>query len=356
MTTRAEGQQTADAATRRCGGDAGTVVPARRPGSLPLLGLMLACFGAIGGCFQGSRELVQRPLEPIGDDDQQIALIPIHGEIQSGPSNSLEVGAFADAEEVVLRLRAAGRDRHVKAVVIDLDTGGGDVTATDFIYRSIVALREQDHKPVVAAMGSVCASGGYYVATAADAVITSPTTITGSIGVIFETPDVHELLSAKLGIGLTVIKSGEFKDMGSPMRDMTVPERALFQAMIDQCYGQFLGVVAERRRGPGPLPQQASAARERIRPIADGRILTGAQALAAGLADAQGTVFDAIATAKALAHLRATPQVVRYERDNGMFGFSEQASPAHINAGIEIGAGLLGRLAHGHMAYLWPAY
>ncbi len=239
--------------------------------------LLMACL-LLPGCFAGSRELVQRPLEPIGDDDAQIALISVRGEILPYADDGTSLGKNADAVEIVLRLRAAGRDKHVKAVVLDLDTGGGDATASDLIYRAVMEVRNHDHKPVVAAMGSVCASGGYYVACAADAIFAAPTTITASIGVIFESPDVHELLNNKLGVGLTVIKSGAYKDMGSPTRAMNDAERALFQSLIDQCYARFLDVVVSARRGHGPLPHDPAQARAGILPIADGRIMLGTQA------------------------------------------------------------------------------
>ncbi len=307
------------------------------------------------GCFSSSRDLVQRDLEPIGDDDDTIAVIAIHNEIVEHHGDGAFHGSDVDGDEIALRLRAAGRDTHVKAVVLDLDTGGGDVTATDMIYHQVLAVREAG-KPVIAVMGSVCASGGYYIATAADTIITAPSTITGSIGVIFESPDLHGFVTGHLGIDVTVIKSGALKDIGSPMRAMTDEEKKIIQGMVDQSYEQFLGVVADRRKGHGPLPLDRQAALERIRTIADGRVITGTQAIQAGLADQTGFLFDAIAVASRAAHITDTPKVIRYGRDNGIFGISAASQETHINAGVELNANILPLAQHARLEYRWASW
>jgi len=155
---------------------------------------------------------------------------------------------------------------------------------------------------------------------------------------------------------VNVIKSGTYKDIASPTRAMTDDEKALLQTMVDQSYNQFLSVVVERRRGHAPLPTDAPSALAQIRPIADGRVLTGAQAIAAGLADQVGYLFDGIAAAKTLAHITTTPQVVRYERDNGLFGFSEKEQGTNINAGVQINGGTMDLPFHARLEYRWASW
>ncbi len=320
------------------------------------LGVLLGgCVVLLSGCFGSTGLLEQRDLEPIGNDAYRIAVIGIRGDIVSHSEPGTFGPSTIDAAEITLRLREAERDPQVKAVVLDLDTGGGDVTATDDIYRQVMRLHAVG-KPVIAVMGSVCASGGYYIATAADTILTAPSTVTGSIGVIFESPDVHGLLSTHLGIAINVIKSGTFKDIGSPTRAMTDDERKLIQIMVDQSFRQFIGVVSDRRKGHGPIPSDSAAATQQVTALADGRVMTGEQAIAAGLADQQGYLFDGIAMARSAAHITKTPRVVVYARDHGIFGFSEKAQSTNVNAGIQLNGNPLSLPVHARMEYRWASW
>lgn len=199
-------------------------------------------------------------------------------------------GPISDPRRTVERLQAALADSHVKAVVLRIETPGGAVGASQEIYEAV--RRTDSVKPVVASIVNIGASGGYYAAVGARVVFANPGSLTGSIGVITQTLDAHLLLE-KVGLSQETIKSGEFKDAGSPFRPMTDREKALFQAMIDDVHGQFREVVASRRK-------LSSAA---LDTLADGRILSGRQAHAAGLVDSLGSFDRAVACARRLAKL-----------------------------------------------------
>jgi len=171
--------------------------------------------------------------------------------------------------------------------VLRINTPGGTVTASDIIYREIMLFREETKVPVVAALMDVAASGGYYIALAADRIVAHPTTVTGSIGTIMVTANVEGLLG-KIGVATNTFKSAEHKDMGSPFRMLTPEERAIFQSVIDELQRQFVAKVVERRR----LTESAA------RGLADGRIYTAPQALGKGLVDALGYMPDALAAAR----------------------------------------------------------
>lgn len=198
------------------------------------------------------------------------------------------------------KLDKAGRDRRMRAVVLRINSPGGGVTASDLMYTELRRFKEETELPVVAVLMDTAASGGYYVACAADRIVAHPTTVTGSIGVIMVTPDLSGAMS-KIGVRANIIKSGPMKDAGSPFRAMSETDRAVFQAMIDNMYERFLAVVAAGR------PHLEAA---QVRQLADGRVFLGPQARADGLVDELGTVQDAIRVAKEAAGLDDTPVVV----------------------------------------------
>jgi protease-4 len=231
---------------------------------------------------------------------EKVLMIDIDGTI----SSALETGFLAREKSVVARvferLERAAADPLVKAVVLRLDTPGGEVTASDIVYHEILRFKERTGRPVVGLMMSVAASGGYYIATACDVIVAHPSSLTGSIGVISIFPSL-EALMAKVGVKVNVIKSGPSKDSGSPFRDMTEEDRKLFQAIIDEYYEGFLEVVARGRKG------KVNAAD--LRTIADGRVYTAPQALKLGLIDAVGYFDDAFGKARDLASLKSAKLV-----------------------------------------------
>ncbi len=204
-------------------------------------------------------------------------------------------GLIADSDAVIDQLKKFGKDDSVKAIVLRINSPGGGVGPSQEIYEEVRKIK----KPVVCSMGAVAASGGYYIACGSKKIYANPGTITGSIGVIMQFLNVRELIE-KIGVKGFVVKSGELKDAGSPLRDMTPEERAYLQGVIDNVHGQFIRAVAEGRK----LDVEA------VRKIADGRIFTGEQAKALGLVDALGNQEDAVAEAARMAKIEGEPRVV----------------------------------------------
>ena len=246
---------------------------------------------------------------------QAIGWINIRGAIYDSGEN--RAWGSTDIEQWSKRLRDFGEDSQVKAIVIEINSPGGSVGAVQELYAQILKVRADSKKPVIALMGDIAASGGYYLAAACDKIIAHPGTLTGSIGVIFHMTN-YEGLMKKVGITAEPIKSGKMKDIGSPTRPMTAEERKLLQALIDEAYGQFLSAVAEGRKMP----------EEKVRPFADGRIFTGTQALEAGLVDSVGTSIDAIALAKKLGRIIGEPKILHRQDDvlDRLSNFLEEAT------------------------------
>ena len=259
---------------------------------VPVLAAALAaCSPRINLDFLGEEKLQEVVLLP-SDARDKVLMIDIDGTI----SSALETSFFGREKSVVARvferLERAAADPAVKAVILRLDTPGGEVTASDIVYHEILRFKERTGRPVIGLMMSVAASGGYYIASACDVIIAHPSTLTGSIGVISIFPSVESLM-AKVGVKVNVIKSGPVKDSGSPFRDMTEDEKKIFQGIIDEYYEGFLTVVARGRKGK---IKDAD-----LRTIADGRVYTAPQALKLGLVDGLGYFEDAFGKARDLA-------------------------------------------------------
>lgn len=276
-----------------------------------VLSLVMLVAGSSAGCapmsflitpVSGSRALKEHVVQRESIwANQRIALIDVEGAITSVSVGSL-LGAQETNSTAVLKekLDRAAADDRVKAVVLRINSPGGGVTASDQMYAEIRAFRERTSKPVIASLGDTAASGGYYVACAAERIIACPTTVTGSIGVIMMTPQISGLMS-KIGAQMNVIKSAPMKDVGSPFREMTAEDRAVFQKIIDAMYERFLDVVAKAR------PQ---IAREKLRQLADGRVYIASDALANGLVDEIGSLPDVIRLAKDRGGIGTSPAVV----------------------------------------------
>ena len=211
-------------------------------------------------------------------------------------------GVIVDSDRVVRELDDYGEDPTVRAIVVRIQSPGGVVGPTQEIYDTILRIRNQG-KPVVASMGSVAASGGYYLAAAATRIVANPGTLTGSIGVIMQLAEIEGLLK-KVGVRYEVIKAGKFKDSASFARPMTPDERALLQAVLDDMHDQFITAIAEGR-GLG---------KERVRALADGRVYSGRMAKQLGLVDALGGLDEAIRLAGELGGVPGRPRVVRPRR------------------------------------------
>ncbi|HVD45396.1 MAG TPA: signal peptide peptidase SppA [Rubrobacter sp.] len=235
-----------------------------------------------------------------GDGPDKIVVVPVQGTIApaddslGGTQPSVTPEGLADA------LRQAGQDPTAAAVVLEINSPGGGVTASDEMHQSVLDFKKNTGKPVVVSMGDVAASGGYYISTAADRIVAYETTLTGSLGVIIPLNNFAEAAD-KYGIKQVVIKSGKYKDMGSAFREMTPEERDILQSFVDDLYAQFVDVISEGRDIP----------KDRVREIADGRVYSGLQAKKLGLIDSFGGLDEASAIAGNLAGTSDTT-VVRY--------------------------------------------
>jgi protease-4 len=238
-------------------------------------------------------------------------------------------------------LKKATDDDKVKALVVRINTPGGTVTASDVIFRELELFKRDKKIPIVAVMMDVAASGGYYVALAADTIVAHPTTVTGSIGVVMLSFNAEGLMQ-KIGVSANTVKSAERKDMGSPFRPMTPEERAIFQSVIDDLYRQFLLKVMERRKLP-----EASA-----RTLADGRVYTAEQALGHRLIDRVGYMPDAIGMARQAAGVDKARVVVYHRPRQYRATYYAEAQP--IDGGL-LSSGALGALTGPgpKFLYLW---
>jgi protease-4 len=208
-------------------------------------------------------------------------------------------GLIVDADRVVRELGDHGEDPSIRAVIVRIQSPGGVVGPTQEIYDAILKVRTQG-KPVVASMGSVAASGGYYLAAAATRIVANPGTLTGSIGVIMQLAEIEGLLR-KVGVRYEVIKAGRFKDSASFARPMTSEERAVLQVVLDDMHDQFVTAIAEGRQ----------LAKERVRALADGRVYSGRMAKELGLVDALGGLDEAVRIAGELGGIPGKPRLVR---------------------------------------------
>lgn len=231
----------------------------------------------------------------MGIGGEKIAIINIKGVIVDSKSTVREIRKYAD-------------NPSVKAVIVRIDSPGGGVVASQEIYEELKWLKEKKQKKVVASMGTVAASGGYYVACASDWIVANPGTLTGSIGVIMEFANLEGLFK-KIGVEGVVIKSGKHKDIGSPFRSITKDEKELLQAIIDDVYAQFISAVADGRKMKP----------EAVKELADGRIFTGRQAKELKLVDELGTMQDAINITARLAGIKGEPGIIEKRMDFSIF-------------------------------------
>ncbi len=216
----------------------------------------------------------------------KIGVIPIEGTITS-------------SDETLKQLRKFRKKKSIKAIVIRINSPGGTVAPAQEIYREI--RKVENHKPIVASMETVGASAAYYIASATDKVVCSAGTITGSIGVIMMLPDIHNVIQ-KIGVGVNVIKAGEYKDIGSPLRQLTDPEKKILEKFAADIHEQFIRDVAAGRKG--------KIDEEKLRSIADGRFFCGEKAKEMGLVDSLGNFYDAVKIAADMGGVTTEPELV----------------------------------------------
>jgi protease IV len=282
--------------------------------------LLILCTQTLTGCIFANIDLspeTQPYTETVikSGSGKKIALIDITGGITDHTPSAPIFGVTPESmmKRVIDQLHKAKRDDDVAAIVLKIDSPGGSVTASDLIHREIMKIKTQTDKKVVAVLMDTAASGGYYVAVAADKIIAHPTTVTGSIGVIMQTFNLKGLLE-KIGVEVEPIKSAPKKDIGSPFRASTKSEKAVLQAIIDEMYVEFLQKVKAGRPG---------LKLSTLKQMADGRVFTGRVALKAGFVDKVGYIEDSFTMAAEMAGV-SNPKIVRYHREN--------ETPASIHA------------------------
>ena len=260
--------------------------------SRPLL-IVLTILLVVAIVLGGTLLLVRHFFNPssTGLFEEKIGVVSINGTISSSKKISSELVKFA-------------KDDSIRAIILRINSPGGGVGASQEIYREVQKITPQ--KPVVVSMGSVAASGGYYVAAPATKIVSNPGTITGSIGVFIKFVRLEELLN-KIGVDLEIVKSGELKDMGSPDRKLTQRDRDILDALIKDLQGQFVTAVASGR----------NLSVEKVQEIADGRIFSGARAKDLGLVDFMGNFQDAVEIAKKIVGIKGDVALVYPKKSTG---------------------------------------
>jgi len=227
-------------------------------------------------------------------------------------------GPIMDAKNTVDEIKGYLKDASIKALVLRVDSPGGAVAPSQEIYEEVkkAALK----KKVIVSMGSVAASGGYYISAPADRIIANPGTLTGSIGVIMEIPNIEGLMN-KIGVKTEVIKSGRHKDLASAFRKMEKEERLILQGVLDDVHEQFIKAVSDGRKIPF----------DEVKKLADGRIFTGRQAMKVRLVDELGTLEDAVAAAGRLAGIKGEPEVVTKKERFSIFDILRGKFPKELS-------------------------
>ena len=305
--------------------------------------LMVTAFQRLGGGSRDAepiprfREIVlQRGARASFD---KIAVITMRGLISSSLPGSVSDSMVDDMRAA---LQQARDDSRVKAIVLEIDSPGGEVTASDAIYSAVVKARAR--KPVVVYMDSLAASGGYYVSCGGKFLMANETTITGSIGVIIQTLNYEQLLN-KVGLASVVFKSGKFKDMLNGARPITPEEREFVQNFIMKTYDKFLGIVAKERKLPADLLRNT---------IADGRILSGKEAFEHKLIDGLGELDDAFSKAKELGNA-PDARVVKYGPSFSLARFLRIFGGSDSKIELQLPRQLVPQLESGR-AYFLPSY
>jgi protease-4 len=284
----------------------------------------------------------------------KIALIELSGIIASAATDT---AGFDMVDVIRAQLKRAAKDNQVKAVILKVDSPGGEVLASDEIYGAIRDFQATTLKPVVASMGGVAASGGYYVSAPCQWIVANELTITGSIGVIMSSLNYYGLME-KIGLKPQVYKSGKFKDMMSGTRNpAAVPEeeRAMLQNLIDETYGRFKEVVAEGRAGS--MKRNGGKGQKLVEnwtEFADGRVMSGKEAFQRGFVDELGNFRVAVERTKTIANLKSANLVVyqqRFELADFFKVFGKTEGRVKIDLGMEIP-----KLPAGRLFFLSPTY
>jgi protease IV len=246
----------------------------------------------IGSSFQGSQQ---------SKSATDVALIDVYGSISDSASSSPFGGSDgANANTLLEGIRKARQD-NVKAILLRINSPGGTAAASQSVYTELMRVRQETKIKIIASLGDLTASGGYYIASAANHIVANPSTLTGSIGVIMHTQNLSPLLE-KVGVQSGTIQSGRFKDILSPYRSTTEDERKILQGIVSESYEQFLAAIVAGR----------NISLAELRPLADGRIFTGSQAKTLKLVDSLGNYRDAIQKTAEVIHVKGEPKIRNY--------------------------------------------
>ncbi|WP_053367392.1 signal peptide peptidase SppA [Bacillus sp. FJAT-27245] len=255
----------------------------------------------LGDLFSTSQKSYAEEVLQEGNEFKKIIVLDVNGTIQdTGESMPLLGGQAYNHKTFMKKLEDAGNDPNVKGIIVRVNSPGGGVVESAEIHDKIVSIQKEKKKPVYISMASMAASGGYYISAPADKIFASPETLTGSLGVIMQGIN-YEGLAKKYGVEFMTIKSGPYKDIMSPAREMTLEEKKILQSMINNSYEGFVKVISEGRKMPA----------DQVKKIADGRIYDGRQAKELGLIDGFGYLDDTIAQMKKDKNLSGA-KVVRY--------------------------------------------
>lgn len=289
------------------------------------------------------KKFIETVIEGVGE--KKILIIPIAGIISNGDDDGLFYGTHDIVETVKRELEQAGKDDKLVAVILEIDSPGGGITASDMVYNYILKFKEKTKKKVVVYMKDVAASGAYYISMAADRIVAHQTTITGSIGVIMPLINIADLIE-KYGVKDKSITSGSMKDIGSPTRPMSQEEEVVLKTIIDEMYMRFVTIISENRGMPV----------EEIKKLADGRVYTGKQALDNGLVDQLGYMDDAVSLTKELAGITEA-QIIKYQRPWRLSDLLRAAaSSALYTRRIEINVPYGPSKDFPKLMYLWTGY
>jgi len=313
---------------------------------LALVGVAVGKGGLEARGGPAEEQLVEQTVQ--GEGTNKILLIPINGVIADLPDEGLFGGGPGLITTVRDALRAARKDEEVKAVLLEIDSPGGGITASDVVYHELQEFHQDTKKDIVSLLGDVAASGGYYVAAASQRIVAHPTTVTGSIGVLIPLVGIEGLLD-KVGVKVRPIKSGPMKDVGAMSREMTPEERAMLQTIVNEYYERFVTVVHNGMKG-----RNVAITLEKLKGYCDGRVFTGEQAKQIGFVDEIGYFKDAVRAACDRAGIKpGEARVITYHRKPGLLEtiLSRSSAPRTDALTIRL-EGLTGRDTP-RMMYLW---
>ncbi|RJP85932.1 MAG: signal peptide peptidase SppA [Desulfobacteraceae bacterium] len=307
----------------------------------------------VNGCMFPTVKLFTDASDPLqeftieGDAPGKVLMISVNGIITDiSPKGMLRTDPSM-VQDIVSQLRLAEKDPEVQAVMFKIDSPGGSVTASDILYHEILSFKQRTGKKVTAVVMNVAASGGYYMALPADLIIAHPTSVTGSIGVLFMRPKVYGLMD-KIGVDVSANTSGENKDMGSPFRKATEAEDKMFQSLTDSLGKRFVDLVIEHR----------NIEPDAVKDISTARIYLAQDALNLGLIDEIGYIGDAIVRTKELAGLDENSRIIVYRREefanDNLYNSQSRYGDAHSSL-IDMGPLDSAFLNLSGFYYLWPA-